>query len=299
MPELENFELSLHPLGNEIDIKWEFSETLTSTYKIYLFKRSKTEITDEEVIAYATNPVKENVAAGLFVFTSIEYYQKVIKDFEIEDGNEYYYKAIIVNKGDVNDRSHIVAGKIRAELITLEINVVDCKFLVIEGVKKILKSVARQTKANIMVYNDFPLEQNDPAFVSVSRVSGEIAYKFWANISAEYGEQIIRGDIDTDVIQVMWEVKNSPTLRDKLTNVFRGTKPKLLRYLMHKDLGLIDAKITITGDGYDGRIEGQNLVYGSMLVNCLIENQLITKGEPELITDINYEFGFDIEGSNE
>lgn len=295
-PTISNYTLFAHPLGHEIDIRWDIEDEITSNEKIYLFKRSTNDVTDEEVKSYIANPVRTSVAPGLFVFTNIEHYQREVKDFMVEDGNVYFYKIVIVNKNDKNDTSEISAANVILQGVNLDINVVDAKAHIVEGVKKILKGVAKQTNGNIMVYNEFPREVTEGAFVVVTRVSGEIAYQFWSGMSSDYGEGIIRGDMDTDVIQVMWEVQNSPSLRDKLTNIFRGTKKKLVRYCMHIDPGFVDVKVTITGDGYDGRIEGKHIVYGSMLINCLIDNQLITEGENELIKNINYEMGFNIEG---
>ena len=56
---IEKFRLSSHPLGNEIDIWWEYSDdngniTIPSNYQFYLFKRCEQEVTDEEIYNYIT-----------------------------------------------------------------------------------------------------------------------------------------------------------------------------------------------------------------------------------------------------
>lgn len=287
---IEKFRLSSHPLGNEIDIWWEYSDdngniTIPSNYQFYLFKRCEQEVTDEEIYNYILNPSFENLAKGLFVFINVGNLEREVQDFRIETGKTYYYKAILVNRNNHSDYSPIVSASIKSIGFTADINVVDSKNYVIEGLRRIMETIGKFTNARIMVYNDFPMESDYNAAIVVTRANGEVAYKYWADLITDVGSNTITGEIDVDVIQVVWECLNNPGLRDKMTNILRGTKRLLKRYLRSQK-GVLDVDIVHTGDGSMERVEGSHIAYGSMLIRLKIENNLIAGKGVETFSDI-------------
>jgi hypothetical protein len=361
------FELYAHPLGNEIDINWQFEQKLDPLYQLYIFKRSKSDITNEEITNYIANPVPESITKGLFVYYTLSNNQLSVRDVDVEGKQKYYYRAVVIEKAKIlidsgtvtsggatslsdtgatwtidaligkwvkiisgagagqvrkitdntatsltiaawstplpnstslyeifeNNISDILSANILAKDFEAVISVADTKDLVIECFKKLLRSVARQTKSEIMVYNEFPVEVTDPCFIVVTRSSGENSYRFWSDISATNGNLILTGDIDTDVLSVIWECADNPRLRDKLTNIFRGTKRVIKRYLNTKGGdGILDVKISIIGDGIDQRYTGKNLMYGGLLINVLIQNLISSQEEDELLNNLFFETEF-------
>jgi len=290
VPKPTSLILNGHPLGCEVDISWDFEEKLASNYQMFLFKRSKVDITDEEITNYIQNQTKENVAPGLFVFYDIPNDISEIKDLTVDGGQLYYYRAIVVDRNDNGRYSEIVSANIEVSYFDAKINVVPTKEIVFNIVKKVLKGIAKQTKANIMVYNEFPIKNDEAAYCVVTRSSGENAYRSLSDIKSASGSTLITADVDNDVIQIVWMTNNNPSLRDKLTDIFRGSK-RVIKRALRMNQGVLDVNMTVIGDSAD-EIDGRHMVYGSMLLNVMVENEMVSGNETELMKAIIYQFQF-------
>ena len=290
------FELTPHPLGCEVKVSWEFQEVLAPRYKLLIFKRSKTDITDEEISRYVAEQTKESLGQSkIFVFLNISNDQTSINDTVVEEGQTYFYRAIVVDREDRGTFSDVVNASVKVPTFEIKMSVVPTKDIVIDAIKKIMRGVAKQTNANIMVYQHFPLKVTDPAYVVVTRSSGESAYRSLSDLVSSNAGHVVTGDIDSDTIQVAWMTNANPSLRDKFSDIFRGSKRVLKRHLRMQP-GVIDVNYTMLGDGAED-VDGQQLHYGSMLINVMIQNLLETDGEEEMLKDIMYEFTFETDDS--
>ena len=287
--EIIKFEATAHPLGNEVDIRWEFANDLPSGYRFYLFKRSQKDIEDSIINDYIANPTGSSKPKDVFVFYEIGNTIMSMADIFVREGEHYYYKGIVVNTNDVSIKSAIQNANIENPTFSADINVSPAKEYVIEAVTKIMEAVAEQKGAKIQVYREFPLEINENLFVTVTRASNESAYKVWGDVLIPSDNSLTRGDFDSDVIQINWFALNAPLLRDKITDIFRGSKFKIKRYLRFR--GILDVSMVIMNDGFED-VGGKFFVYCGMLIRCLIENQVTTENETPLGQAITYKLQF-------
>lgn len=293
--QIKFFQALPHPFGHEVALRWGFTEPLESNQKLYIFKRSEEEVKDTEIKSYfSKKKAKEKIDmqlefSGLMVFYSITNEDDSIWDVDLRSDYTYYYKAVIVD--DKFKVGKIVALEAKPIDFDAELTAPPTKDYVIEGMKKINIAVAKQLKADIIVYRDFEQKADDTAFIVVRRASGDIAYKTWEDSFGEYGAEVQQGTVDSDVIQVSWFVQNDSRARDKLTDLYRATRPKLLRYLRKKDEAILDASITIIGDGERREADDRHLLYGSMLINILLQSK-IKYNQSNLFKAIDYELGF-------
>lgn len=290
-----SFELKNGPFGNEIELRWEFEIPLENHHKVIVFRRENADVKKEEIDKYLKNPTSEGVSEGLWIFFQIPDYQNYLSDGKVNEGKTYYYRIIIVDKNDFTKRSVIAAAHLEATGFNAIVNAVDSKKTVIDSLEIIMRVLSNKlgSKVPIPIYGDFPVVEPPPVWITVTRAAGDNAYKYWSNVGEKYGGGIIRGDMDTDVLQVVWECKENPGLRDKLSIVFKGVKFLIERKLKKLE-GVIDAKCTMAGDGADKQYEPA-IPYGMMLINVIVENYLISGTEGDLITLLNHEFRFNIE----
>lgn len=288
--------LSNTPNGYEVEFEWELQRDLNSDEKLFVFKRSGSAPTKEEIQKYIEKPSGDTITKGLFVFHTLNVEMRGFKDVIVEAGKTYFYTALIVKYPKGLDNKIQISEDTTKSIVVTEFqgkaNVVDTKKHVSDAIKQqITSKILREAKLKLDVYNDFPIENVPTAFFVVTRGTNENAYTFWSNISSAHAGEIVQGNVDTDVIVVTWETQANPTLRDDLTDIVRAAQLSLVNYLRNANPQILDVKTIMQGDGQDQRIQGTHLVYGQMLVHCLIMNTITTTTE-NAAKKINTEFEF-------
>lgn len=285
MVTITEIQLDGSPL-NEVTVKWSYDRPLEAKEKFYLFKKKDEPISQDEIIAYIQNPTQETVPPKAFVFHNIPNFQTELIDVRVLEGHKYFYQGVVIEKEDVSKYSAIVSSEIVAPEFNTEISVTPTKEIVALAIEKIMTAIAKTNSgAKIPVYYEYPEEVADNTFIVVTRQTGESAYRFFSD-EIQPG---VYGDVDYDVIEVSWLCLKNPTLRDKLTNIFRGSKKKITRFLYSSGSGVLDAKVSLTGDS-NAKVDNGYFAMGSMLVRAMIENTMTT--QTELSENIDYELNF-------
>jgi hypothetical protein len=150
---------------------------------------------------------------------------------------------------------------------------------------------------DLEVAGKYPLLTEGTKGISVTRATSETAYKFWGNQSDSHRELISRGNVEASTINVTWWVLNNSDLRDKITDIFRGTNFLLPRYFKRqfKDIK-VQVGISMMGDNEEYKQGSYHVFYGSMLINFLFENSVTMKKSP-LLEAISLELGFSEDNS--
>jgi len=307
--EFVNFKAYAHPLGGEIDITYDYSEKITEDCKVFIFKGRGTAPTDEQI--YNILDTGTNTT-NIEVWTIENYLQKCW-DYEVEQGRNYFYKAIIERKTKQEDgsilteRSAIVSGEVNEITSTVIIHTIPMKKTVIEGMKKMIKAIVENINkqnpashlADISVWDHFPIISEPTQFFTVTRANSDEGQRYWSNVFSENREQVIKGEIEAETINVTWMTVNNPIMRDQITNIMRGAKYWLLKYLRRQfETGVVGVSISMMADGDENPENQLHLFYSGMLIHFLVDTKLIINKPSQLLESISVELGFNVQQQN-
>lgn len=267
--------IEVNPFGHELDIYWN-NEVLTATEKVYLFRRSGTNVTDQEITDYFTNinNLTNYNYNGLMVFDSLLDSNTALGDFEVRNGITYYYKAAV--RDSVSGLFSFAGAVNGTPNSLLKVNVKDGKEIVKTAIEKMLENIVDRDgrkvtlHKNIKVVKHFSIEPISDNYIMVERINGSNFMQFWSQKYNENANSIFQGDTDVDVIRATFITTESTDRRDKVADIFRGNK-SFLRAMIRK-LGAQDSTITIEGDYYNPQIHGVNAQGFMVIFNLLIEN---------------------------
>jgi len=307
--EFVNFKAYAHPLGGEIDITYDYSETITDDCQTFIFKGRGAFPTDAQIYNILdTNTNTTNVEVW-----TIENYLQKCWDYSVEQGKNYYYKAIIQRKttqpdGSIlTERSAIVSAKVDEIISTVIIHTIPMKETVIEGMKKLVKAIVESINkqnpasriADISVWDHFPIISEPTQFFTVTRASADEGQRYWSNVYSESQSQIIKGEIEAETINVTWMTVNNPIMRDQITKIMRGAKYWLLKYLRRQfETGVVSVAISMMADGDENPENQLHLFYSGMLIHFLVDTKLIINKPNELLENISVELGFNVQQLN-
>ncbi len=273
----DTIELSIHAssFGHELDISWN-NELLQPGEKVFIFKRSQTNVTDEEIAAYFANidDLSNFNYNGLFVFDkNITPTTSAIGDYEVANEVTYYYRAAVRLSGQYS-----LAGSVSATPRNLvKVNVLDGKQLVVKAIEKMFENIVNRDgqsvnmRQDIKIVKHFTIEPISENYIMVERINGSNYMQFLGQQYASTFNQTIYGDTDTDVIRATFITTDSSDRRDKVANIFRSNKFFLLHML--KKLGAREPRIMIEGDYYNPQIHGVS-AQGFMVVFTLLLDNL-------------------------
>ena len=288
---LESFAAQPHPLGGEVELTWRLPAILPAAWKLYIFKRLTTNPTDQEITDYftwlfeGTGTFNYN---GLFVFTSIKGEHQIYSDFggreeseRLKDGSQYYYKASIYNPDNGEHSTPLAANAIPNR--TVKIHVLDGKELVAQAIMRVMDGQKSETgqrvnlRKYIEVVKHLPTELVGKSdFILISRASGETRYNFMNSYIAEYKANILKGEIDVDLIEGSIYTIENPDRRDVLINILRGYKQYIKRYCIKQ--GAIEALVSVGEDSRDPTMNNANLAVAHFHVALLTETQVQISG---------------------
>lgn len=282
---LENVRLEVVGFGGELILIWDYPAELPNVFKPYLFKRSKVDVTQQEIDSYFENidDLSQFNYNGLFVNDNLTSEHRAVSDITVINETQYYYKLVLRDEesGEVSVPV-AVNGK---PAPTLKVNVKDGKDIVYKAIKKMLDnlySLPNQKTAlgkDIQIVKNFSIEPIGTNWIMIERVNGSTQYRYWANEIATLKAGKVKGDIDIDVIRATFITTDSPERRDTITNIFRANKQFLIR--LCKKLGALNCNIDIEGDYYNPQIHGLNATGCIVVFSLLIENHALIPA-PEL-----------------
>jgi len=261
---LKSVNINTHPLGNELHLEWVMPDILPEKYQLAIFKNTA-EITDIMIQNYFSG--QQIDIPVIFILPDDE--GKIIDgiiDMNVENGNHYYYRLLIQ---DIDTKEYSVtkdADKVVSS--TYGIEVIDCKELVIQAIKRILNNYSMKEWKEYELRRQWtpPAEKNPTIYVL--RAPNQVVQRYMGDSIQNNGYGVIQGQIEQDNIEVFWEDPNYKRI-DTLTNIFRASKTIIKRYLQANDI--IDVEIVMGGDSIDATFHDRFEPTASMMVQCTYE----------------------------
>lgn len=273
--------------GHELDIIWN-NRLLQPDEKIYIFKRSNTDVTNAEIDSYFDNI--DDLSAynynGLFVFDDLSPVNNAIGDYEVQNGITYYYKAVVRNE---QSGDYALAGSVNGvPQKLLKVNVRDGKNIVAKAIEKMFENVIDRNgnpvnlRRDIKIVKNFTIEPISENYIMVERINGSNYLQFLGQQYTQTATQTGFGDTDTDVIRATFITTETSDRRDKVADIFRSNKFYLIQLI--KKLGARNVQITIEGDYYNPQIHGVNAQGFMVVFSLLIDN--IAMHPKEVVTQL-------------
>jgi len=293
-------QISINPSewGSQLYISWKLPEELPTVYRLYIFKRSKLDVTNIEIANYFSHvaDLTNYQYNGLFVFDKLNNDIVGISDNEVLNNVIYYYKAVIRNE-ETGEYSVAVGTSATPDMI-IKVQVADCKDIVTKSIVKMFDSLKStdgrklQINRDIKVVKNFAIEPIAPNYVMVERVNGANYLQFLGS-EIHSDPQWIKGDIENDVIRATFITLEGTERRDTVTNIFRAYKQLLRKLVIRGGQGkIINCNISIEGDYYNPQIHGIEALGTTLVFNCVVENK--TSIPIEEITEIIHNFNIEV-----
>lgn len=291
--------INANSFGAQLDISFKLPEELPGDWKFFLFKRSGTDVTPEEIQSYFDNI--NNLSSynynGLFVFDSINNDDisltgpTILPDLTVINGTTYYYKAVIRDQQTEEISAAVSANG--TPTAAIRTSIVDGKDAVTQVLRKLFTNLVDENgnKVNlnkdIKIIKNFSLSKVEQNYLMVERINGSNNQQFWGMLHAQYENNVMLGEVDIDVIRVTFITYDSNDRRDKMTNIFRAYKPFIRQKLM--EIGnndIINAQITVEGDYFnpiahsDEQHKGVTVIIALAIQNIMkLERTTVTSHE--------------------
>ena len=277
---LESLQSFTDNYGGSIKLLWEYPETLPEDWQVYVFKKNTVAPDDTDIADYFAGDLTNQQLAekGLFVFRNIPTETDHITDMMVENGKEYFYKAVLYDKDEEEYSDILVTSTTPQANITW--NVVDGKGTVVRAFEIMIDAIKSREgekpviERNIRVFRDHSSRKQEDFFVVVQRAPGNVVERYLSDIIASYKDAIVRGELDYDTLSVEWIAIGLPIRRDKFTDIVRVFRTILRHYIMKLGNGDIkDVRFIMSGDG-EGQYAGEIAVIGRMTVVLIVEHQV-------------------------
>jgi hypothetical protein len=279
---LKKLEIFAHPFGDQVDLSWQLPDSIPTNYQVYIFQRSKTDVTDAEITAYFTalnaGTLNNFTYAGLMVFDQLNNAVTSLGVYEVKNGLKYYYKALIRNE-DTKECSTALSVNATPDC-TIVTEIVDGKDLVCKALEKLFDTIKNKSGQSPIKYKDFEVVKNfaidliNKDTIMVERINGSNHLQFWGNQLATYKGAIDKGEVDSDLIRVTILTIAGAQRRDLYANILRSRKQFLIQFL--KGIGgtpLLNVSIVIEGDYQNPQFHGEHAMGITTLFGMLIENK--------------------------
>lgn len=302
---LENFYIIASPFGNELELYWELPAERPTNWKVYIFKRSNTNILQDEIDNYFANidDLSNFNYNGLFVFDNFKSLQNVTayvhNDLFVKNDLQYYYRAVIRDE-ESGEYSEALTQTATA-LPQLEVKTIDGKDVVATALEKLFDTVKNvagekaQIGKEIKIFKQYFEETPETDHFVIERVNGSEKISYWGLLKSHIGNDELLGSTDTDVIKATFWTPNGNARRDLLANLIRGYKAVLIQLIKKLGNGQIpDVKIVVEGDTVNPQINWTRYLGVSFVFILEVESE-IRADSPE-ITEIITEMK--IEGSD-
>jgi hypothetical protein len=278
--------------GGELFLSWNLPSGLPIHPKIFLFKRSKIDISQNEIDEYftklSTNSLNTFNYNGLFVLDYEEKPFSKFSDLVVQNGETYYYK-IVIRDQENQEYSEAISANAKP-MPLLKVNVKDGKQIVDKAIKKVLDNVFVNPTEKVLLGRDistifhFAVEPPAQNYIMIERVNGSTQYRSWADNYAKIQGGQVKAVYDVDVIRATFCTQDTPARRDQVANIFRANKLVLRKFC--KALGAVDAEINIEGDYFNPQIHGVNVVGFTIIFSLLMDiKTLIPQEKIDLIIE--------------
>lgn len=285
--------------GSQIFIRWELPATLPENYKIYVFKRSKTNVTDQEIADYFENQddLSNYRYNGLYVWDKIdgEKYTS-INDTEVLNEITYYYRALIRDE-DAKENSDILSLN-EVAYLGIAVDKFDLKDAVCKAIEKMFDSLKTNIPDKVTLNKDIKIVKAYPLpealtmdTIVVDRINGAQNTSFLGDGLNSSNEM---SSIETEVIRVTFLSTEANNRRDKVYSIFRSYKILLQKLIMAAGVNkeknenkILNLKVTLEGDYQDIRFSP--IALGTTLV-VTAQTQLDTFLPIQQINEIVSEF---------
>lgn len=277
-----------HPLGQEIDLEWTLPSTLPTSFKVVVFRKKSSDVTQQEIDDYFAGSPPTGVTVWELDGLTDGSGPTRLFDLFVENGQAYYYKAVVQ---DTSDSTYSTAiGANATPNVTATTSIIDAKQKVLDLIERVFTNYDMTKLKDYELKKEYSLENLRPPTIFVTRADGSVMQSFIGHLVDFDSKQKlgIYGQIDLDNIQVTWE-DPSDERRDKITNIFRESKEAMRHYLLHPDgAGMTSVDIIIQGDAINTAVKDRLQISGMMLIACGIESEakfiedvdVWIKGEP-------------------
>lgn len=280
---LTAFSITPKQFGNQLDLLWETPADRPENWKVYVFKRSDTDVTSAEIADYFAhiNDLAHFDYNGLYVFdwfkpeTDTSY---IYSDFVVLNDKHYYYKAVIRNQTSGDYSAALSANAIPLATVTVKIQ--DGKELVASAVKKLFDSVKTKngTKAllskDFEVYKQFKIGRPKDNWFMIERINGATKYQYWGMQKGNVGSDVVYGSTDSDLIRLTFVTIDGNERRDLVASIFRAYKIHFERIIKAAgNYKVNNCQITVEGDYYNPQVHGENALGVTVICNLEIENE--------------------------
>jgi hypothetical protein len=263
---LQDFEITVHPLGNELRAWWKLPSTLPDSWKVFVFKREGSDVTQQDIDDYMNSQI---IASGLSVFEKDMDDPHRLYDLDVENGKTYYYKALLQDMDSSEYSTALGNNGVPAYNSTL--TVIDCKELVLEAVRRLMLDYNVTEEKDIDIRKTLSLENFNPPGISITRQPATVIQNYLGDLISVEEAKVNLGLVEMEIILVAWSDVVLER-RDRLTRLFRGSRFVIKQYLLENNV--MDVKFSIGGDDIDPRWQEGTLHVGSMVVQCLLETSL-------------------------
>lgn len=264
VPAISELTVSVHPLGNELDLNWIMPSGLPDSYKIIVFKKEDSVISDAEIDAYLLTGV---LPEGVFVYDSIDANAERLIDVDVENGKNYYYSIIIDDQG--SDEHSATVSTNSTPNFAGETDVIDCKTLVVEAIKRVLVNYSAKNVKDYTIRKSFSVANVRLPLIAVVRQGANDVARLWGNVLMDADLIKAYGKIEQDNILIVWEDTLSDR-RDLLTNMFRTHETTIRKYLMQE--GAKEVLINMGSDDMDVRWKETEVHTCSMLIQIVFDS---------------------------
>lgn len=272
---LTRFQAEAHPYGNEVDLVWELPVTLPANYKLYIFQRAGSDVSQvNDIDRYFQNidDLTNYNYNKCFVHDSLDALIPSLGIYQVVNGLAYYFKAVLRDETS-GEYSTALAANATPNFEIL-VNIIDGKEIVDNVLKKLINSITNKEGKKIKQSNEievvkaFSFDQVKSDVFVVERVNGSNNQRFWGDAFAKYGNSVVEGDFDVDVIRVTFLTIAGNERRDLIANLMRSRKIFFRQFL--KKLGAIDTAINIEGDMYYAPVGGEKAIGFTVIFSLLI-----------------------------
>lgn len=290
---IEELLINVNSFGAQLDISFTLPDELPTNWKFFLFKRSGTDVTPEEIQDYFDNidDLSSFQYNGLFVFDNIPNDEisttgpTILPDLTVINGTRYYYKAVLRDQDAPEVSAAVAANAVVAN--SLVVNIVDGKDLVARMLKILFNNLqdsqGNRVNANkdVQIIKNFSLEKVTNNYIMVERINGSTNQQFWGMLYAQYQNNIMLGEVDIDVIRVTFMTYDGNHRRDNMTNIFRAYKPLIRQKLLNMSDDVLSVQITIEGD-YFNPVGHSDIIHKgtTMIISLAIQNNAKIENTP-------------------
>ncbi len=272
---LTNFIANAHPLGQEIELVWTLPETMPGGWRIIIFRRRDSDVTQEEIDNYFADPASLPADMTVETVDNVQYEGDLhgLSDYSVENTKQYYYQLVLQDSSD--DAVSTIAGANATANATVETKIIDAKVIVLALVERVMTAYGMIKDQHYQLMREYALPGMQAPTIYVTRVGGQVLHRYIGQFQSTAADlRDVYASLEMDNIQVVWEDPNA-VRRDRITNIFRESREFIDRYLHTEEGGdMAYTEIVIEGDVINEAVRERVQVGGMMIISCAIVTEV-------------------------